>query len=265
VQAWSDGTFHAVVDGYGDAYGRFDPGSHLFAGTGRVYDSGADYQRHFTEMVEADLEEALMVGGSPVKAALEVLRILRDQLRRVIEFGGLTHESYLDFQANVRGRINRMEAGPPPLRSQQLLALLDAGVVRLTVGPNPEVLPAPGGGWVLRSTRLGQESTVTVNGVVRGHLDLPSLVRTSSPLLSRLYATGRLTQMRYGDEPVGSVSISEESHPYDACGRVQPHLSVLGVLTEGARYFTHYLPSPRSRIRAVLDAQECMQDVIAGP
>jgi len=60
---------------------------------------------------------AATVGGSPVKAAQETLRILRDQLRSVIEFGGLTLESYIDFQSNVRGRINRLEAGPPPLRA----------------------------------------------------------------------------------------------------------------------------------------------------
>jgi hypothetical protein len=70
--------------------------------------------------------------------------------------------------------------------------------------------------------------------------------------------------MHYGDQSVGSVSINQRFHPYDACGRVQPHLSLLGVLTEGARYFTHYLPSPRSRIRAVLDSQECVQAVISG-
>ncbi len=265
TRAWGVGAFDGVVDGYEPVYGRFDPASHLFAGSGRSYTSGADYQSQVYDMVEADLEEALVVGGSPVKAALEVLRILRDQLRLVIEFGGLTHESYLDFQTNVRGRINRMEAGPPLLRSQQLLALLDAGVVQTSLGPDPAVVAGPDGRTVLRSTQLDEETTVTVNGVVRGHLDLPSLARSSSPLLNRLYASGRLTQMSYGDNPVGSVSISQDFHPYDACGRVQPHLSLLGVLTEGARYFTHYLPSPRSRIRAVLDAQECMEAVISGP
>jgi hypothetical protein len=35
------------------------------------------------------------------------------------------------------------------------------------------------------------------------------------------------------------------------------------VLTEGVRYFTHYLPSPRSRLRAVLDAQDCVEGLIA--
>jgi uncharacterized NAD(P)/FAD-binding protein YdhS len=184
-------------------------------------------------------------------------------LRSVIEFGGLTLESYIDFQSNVRGRINRLEAGPPALRSQQLLALLDAGAVKVPFGPYPEVTAAANGGVTLRSTRLTKEAEVTVNGVVRGHLDLPSLARSTSPLLSRLYAKGRLTQLSYGDTTVGSVAISEDFHPYDAEGRLQPHLSLLGVLTEGVRYFTHYLPSPRSRLRAVLDAQLCVENIIS--
>ncbi|HVC70474.1 MAG TPA: FAD/NAD(P)-binding protein [Acidimicrobiales bacterium] len=260
--AWANGGFEAAVEGYDAVYGRFDPAGHLFAGTGRTYTSGTDFQSQFYDLVESDLEEALTIGGSPVKAALEVLRILRDQLRLVIEFGGLTLESYVDFQSNIRGRINRMEAGPPPLRSQQLLALLDAGVVQARLGPNPTLTSEPDGRTTLRSTGLAEETTITVNGVIRGHLDLPSLARSSSPLLRRLYANGRLTQMAYGDTPVGSVSISEDFHPYDCFGALQPNLSLLGVLTEGARYFTHYLPSPRSRIRAVLDAQQCVREVI---
>jgi len=31
------------------------------------------------------------------------------------------------------------------------------------------------------------------------------------------------------------------------------------------RYFTHYLPSPRSRLRAVYDAQDCVEAVIPSP
>ena len=115
----------------------------------------------------------LAPGGSPVKAALEVTRILRDQIRAVIEFGGLSLESYIDFQSNVRGRINRLEAGPPPLRSQQLLGLLDAGAVQVPFGPHPEVTATDNGKVRIRSTKLDEPSEAIVNGVVRGHLDLP--------------------------------------------------------------------------------------------
>jgi uncharacterized NAD(P)/FAD-binding protein YdhS len=259
---WQDGSFDEAVGQLELLYGRFDPASHVFAGDDRHYTSGNDYQAQVYDMIETDLDEALAEGGSPVKAAQEVLRILRDQLRSVIEFGGLSLESYIDFQSNVRGRINRLEAGPPPLRSQQLLGLLDAGVVRIDLGPDPEVTPTSDGQVLLRSTQLDESSEVTVAGVVRGHLDLPSLARSGSPLLSRLYAKGRLTQLSYGDTAVGSVAISEDFHPYDAEGRLQPNLSLLGVLTEGVRYFTHYLPSPRSRLRAVLDAQDCVEAII---
>ena len=123
----------------------FDPASYVFADAGASYASSHEYQAHVYEMVETDLDQALAVGGSPVKAAQEVTRILRDQLRAVIEFGGLSLESYIDFQSNVRGRINRFEAGPPPLRSQQLLALLDAGTVQIPFGPHPEVTAAEDG------------------------------------------------------------------------------------------------------------------------
>jgi hypothetical protein len=262
MSAWAEGKFDRAVARLEPSYGSFDPASYVFADAGTSYASSSDYEAHVYEMVETDLDHALTVGGSPVKAALEVTRILRDQLRSVIEFGGLSLESYIDFQSNVRGRINRLEAGPPPLRSQQLLGLLDAGMVHVPFGPYPEVTAAEHGGVNLRSTRLDEPSEATVNGVVRGHLDLPSLARSSSPLLSRLYAKGRLTQMTYGNTTVGSVAISEDFHPYDAEGRLQPHLSLLGVLTEGVRYFTHYLPSPRSRLRAVLDAQHCVENVI---
>jgi len=260
-QGWVDGHYEKVVDGLEPRYGRFDPATHLFAGSDRHYTSAADYQGQVYDMIEDDLTEALVPGGSPVKAAQEVLRILRDQLRSVIEFGGLSLDSYVEFQSNVRGRINRLEAGVPPMRSQQLLGLLDAGVVRIPLGPDPELAPCPDG-VRLSSTALDEPTAATVDGVVRGYLDMPSLARSGSPLLKRLYANGRLTQLSYGDTPVGSVAINEDFHPYDTEGRLQPNLSVLGVLTEGVRYFTHYLPSPRSRLRAVYDARDCVEAVI---
>ena len=260
--AVADGTFPTAIAALEPAHGAFDPAGHLFAGQGDRYPSSRHYEAQIYEMVEADLDEALTPAGSPVKAGQEVFRILRDQLRSVIEFGGLSLDSYIDFQSNIRGRINRLEAGPPPLRSQQLLALLDAGVVRIPFGPSPHITAAPDGRAAIRSTQLERLHTATVTAIVRGHLDLPSLPHSASPLLKRLYAKGRLTQLHYGDTPVGSVAISEDFHPYDLEGRLQEHLTLLGVLTEGVRYFTHYLPSPKSRLRAVLDAQTAVANVL---
>jgi methylaspartate mutase epsilon subunit len=63
--------------------------------------------------------------------ALETLRALRDTLRMAIEFRGLTLSSHLDFVANLQSRFARLVAGPPVFRSHQLLALVDAGILKL--------------------------------------------------------------------------------------------------------------------------------------
>ena len=260
--SWVAGTFPRAIDRLESIYGPFDPASVVFADDGSRFTSRSTYESHVYQMIESDLNDALMEGGSPVKAAQEVTRILRDQMRAVIEYGGLSMRSFIDFQSNIRGRINRIEAGPPPLRSQELLGLLDAGVVQMPFGPHPEVAATDGGKTLIRSTMFSESMEATVNHVIRGHLDLPSLARSSSLLLTRLYSKGRLTQFSYGDTTVGSVAISENFHPYDAEGRLQSSHSLLGVLTEGVRYFTHYLPSPRSRLRAVYDAQATVESII---
>ncbi len=260
--SWNAGNFPRSIDQLEPTYGPFDPSRVVFADDGATFASSEEYQSHVCEIVESDLDDALMVGGSPMKAAQEVTRILRDQMRAVIEYGGLSLRSFIDFQSNIRGRINRLEAGPPPVRSQQLLGLVEAGVVSVPFGPHPEVSTAEKGRILIRSTSLSTAREKTVDYVVRGHLDLPSLARSSSVLLSRLYMKGRLTQFSYAGITVGSVAISEDFHPYDAEGRVQTSLSLLGVLTEGVRYFTHYLPSPRSRLRAVYDAQATVEAII---
>ena len=61
------------------AYGRFDAEREFFGEPGRVFASAKDYEQHLYEMVERDLDESLMPGGSsPVKCAYEVFRIMRD-------------------------------------------------------------------------------------------------------------------------------------------------------------------------------------------
>ena len=84
-----------------------------------------------------------------MKSAYEVLRHLRDLMRTVIEYSGLTLDSYLDFRDNIKTRVNRIVAGPPAIRSKQLLALIDADVVTVPFGPSPWVEPIGAEGFLL--------------------------------------------------------------------------------------------------------------------
>jgi uncharacterized NAD(P)/FAD-binding protein YdhS len=260
-RAWSDGSYAAAVRALSASYGEFDPSWHFF-GPHVDYVSAKDYEAQIYSIVEADLVEALRGGAGPVKSAYEVLRHVRDLMRGVIEFKGLTLESYIDFRDNIKTRINRLVAGPPALRSKQLLALMDAEVVTVPFGPLPVISPRPERGFVLSARRFEQPHSEQVDWLIHGHLENPTISRSSSSLLRRLWQDGRLRPLSYGETEVGSVALDEAFHPIDAWGQSAHRIWVFGSLTEGVRYFTHYVPSPKSRLRAFLDAQRCVEEIL---
>jgi homoserine O-succinyltransferase len=61
---------------------------------------------------------------------------------------------------------------------------------------------------------------------------------------------------------VGGIDLSEDFHPLNSSGEEERHIWVFGVLTEGPRYFTLYIPSPKSRVRAFIDAGICADQVV---
>jgi uncharacterized NAD(P)/FAD-binding protein YdhS len=263
VLAWRRGTFAEAVAGYAGLYGAFDVASHFFVGADQEYLSAKDYEQAVYDVVRADLAEALRPGGeSPLKAAYAVPRVLREALRGVIEFRGLTRSSHLDFQTNIRNKIGRLIAGPPTLRSAQLLALMDAGLVRLPFGPAPLVETTQDGRILVRSTNLAEPYAAQVDYLVQGTLEEPSLRGTSTPLLRNLRDAGRLQELCWGQVPAGSVDLTEDFHPVSASSDVQDRLWVFGPLTEGVRYYTGYIPSPKDQ-RASLDAARCVEHMLA--
>ena len=260
-RAWHDGSYETTVAGLVGHYGEFDPSLHFFGPCGG-YVSSKDYESQIYSMVEADLCESLRGGSAPVKSAYEVFRHLRDLMRTVIEFSGLTLESYLDFRDNIKTRVNRLVAGPPAVRSKQLLALTDSGLLTVPFGPLPSIEPAETTGFVLGSRHFEQPHSEQVDLLIHGHLENPTVCRSASRLLTNLWHDGRLQPLSYGGTEVGSVALNEEFHPIDAWGRPAQRIWLFGSLTEGVRYFTHYVPSPRSRLRAFLDAQHCVEEIM---
>ncbi len=267
--AWLEDRFKAELARLASRFGSFDAEA-LFFGHQPNYHSSEDYERFVYRALADDLREAEVPdGASPVKSAAEVFRIFRDPMRSVVELGGLSLDSYLDFNAGICSRIHRLVAGPPALRSRQMLALLDAGVVRVPYGPAP-ARGASGDGadpgaarTRISSTSFEQPYVDDVDVVIRGHLEEPRIAGSASRLLTQLYNRGRVSQFRYGEVAVGSVDLTPDSHPIDLEGRPQLSISMFGVLTEGARHFTAYIPSPRSRMRAFEDVGACVTELLA--
>ncbi|HTX13473.1 MAG TPA: FAD/NAD(P)-binding protein [Solirubrobacteraceae bacterium] len=266
--AWLEGRFEDEVVRLASLFGRFDAEA-LFFGNQPSYQSSDDYESFVYQALVDDLREAEVAGGrSPVKSAAWVFRIFRDPIRSVVELGGLTHESYLDFNSDLCSRSHRLVAGPPALRSRQMLALMNAGVVRMPYGPAPVresfANTDPGAARArISSTAFDQPFADDVDLVIRGHLNEPRINNSCSPLLRNLYDRGRVSQFRYGAAVVGSVNMTSGHHPIDVEGCPQLSISMFGVVTEGIRHFTAYIPSLRGRMRAFEEVGACVSELLA--
>ena len=267
--AWTEGRFDEELARLAARFGSFDAEA-LFFGHQPQYRCSDDYERFVYQSLADDLREAEVPdGASPVKSAAEVFRIFRDRMRSVVEQGGLSLDSYLDFNADICSRIHRLVAGPPALRSRQMLGLMDAGVVRMPYGPAPARgravtdLDPTAARTRISSTAFEQPYLEDVDIMIRGHLEEPRIAGSASQLLTQLYNRGRVSQLRYGDVAVGSVDLTADAHPIDIEGRPQPRISMFGVLTEGIRHFTAYIPSPRSRMRAFEDVGACVTEILS--
>ena len=90
----------------------------------------------------------------------------------------------------------------------------------------------------------------------------PRYSRPKSALLANLARRGRVRPLMFDGTPVGSIDLTEDFHPLRADGSPEGRLWVFGVVTEGVRYFTLYVPSPKSRVRAFVDAEICAKEVL---
>jgi FAD-NAD(P)-binding len=266
--AWLEGRFEGELARLASSFGSFDA-EELFFGRQPSYDSSDDYESFVYQALADDLREAEVPDGrSPIKSAAWVFRIFRDSIRSVVELGGLTHDSYLDFNGEICSRSHRLVAGPPALRTRQMLALMDAGIVRMPYGPAParesSAAADPGAARArISSTAFDQLYTDDVDLVIRGHLEDPRIANSGSPLLRNLYDRGRVSQFGYGAAFVGSVNMTSDHHPIDVEGRSQLSISMFGVVTEGIRHFTAYVPSLRGRMRAFEEVGARVSELLA--
>ncbi|AKN71912.1 hypothetical protein QR97_20880 [Streptomyces sp. PBH53] len=224
---------------------------------GRQWADHDAYARWFTGEVAADLVEARAgLGVSPLKEALEVLRDHRDVLRTVVDAPGLDQASLAGFFGNFTATVNRLVIGPQLDRSAELLALVEAGVVRLGPGPRPKVVaPAGQGPWVLESTALLRPASAEVDHVVHAHVREPAPDRVPGSLLGTLVGAGRVRTLGSRGGPAHGLAVTRAGQGVDRAGRTQPRLFFLGPHTEGSSYYNHYVPSPGMPSRALMDAE----------
>ncbi|HKN57047.1 MAG TPA: FAD/NAD(P)-binding protein, partial [Amycolatopsis sp.] len=98
---------------------------------GRLFASPAEFHATLRENLRDDVRRARRGNVSdPVKAALDVLRDLRNEVRLVVDHSGVSGSSYRDELLAGYTPLNAyLSIGPPASRIEEMIALLDAGVL----------------------------------------------------------------------------------------------------------------------------------------
>lgn len=176
----------------------------------------------------------------PVKAALDVLRDLRNEIRLVVDHSGIDGDSYRDELERWYTPLNAFASiGPPARRIEETIALLEAGILRMT-GPGLTI-DAADGAFAVRSS-LGLDERTRV--LVEARLPEPDVRRSGNPLLRYLLATGQSQSYRIRAGETGcyeSGGLAVSAPPYrtlDRNGRPHPARFAFGVPTEGVHWIT---------------------------
>lgn len=173
----------------------------------------------------------------PLKSALDVLRDLRNELRLVVDHGGLTGASRRDHLDRWYTPLNAfLSIGPPRRRVEELVALMEAGVVEV-LGPRLEVREEQGA-WVAHSPEV-PGSAVRVTALVEARLPEPDLRRSADDLLAQLLKTGQCRPHTVNGYETGGLDVTQR--PYrliDRQGRAHERRFAFGVPTEGVHWVT---------------------------
>ncbi|KAK6854798.1 hypothetical protein PG995_009143 [Apiospora arundinis] len=212
---------------------------------GRTFASTAEWQDWLVGYLREDIRQASLGNiNGPLKAALERLRDLRHEVRLLVEHAVLAGASRRDHLDRWYTPLNAyLTSGPPCERIEQMIALVEAGVLTL-VGPSPEVVPASkegeeGSGWIVRSPEVAG-SAVRVTTLVEARLPEPDLCRTDDALLTHLQQTGQCRPHVVGEgyETTGLDVTQSPFHLIDCQGRPHPRRFALGIPVEGLLWVT---------------------------
>lgn len=205
---------------------------------GRVFTGTDDFREWLLDHLREDAVQAALgnVDG-PLKAALDVLRDLRNELRQIVDHGGLGGTSRREHLDRWYTPLNAfLSIGPPRRRIEEMTALIEAGVLEV-LGPRLEVR-AEGGAWVAHSPDV-PGSAVTATTLIEARLPEPDLRRTADELLARLLKTGQCRPHTVDGYETGGLDVTQR--PYrliDRQGRTHARRFAIGVPTEGVHWVT---------------------------
>jgi methylaspartate mutase epsilon subunit len=200
----------------------------------------------------------------PLKAALDILRDTRGVMRAAVEFSGLHPDSHRDEFLGWFNPVNTMvSAGPPLLRVEQAIALIEAGVLTV-VGPGVQVGTDEETGRFSLTSPSVTGSRALARILIDARIPRPSVLADASPFTRQLIKDGLASAHVNSNASDGSrfatgaLAVTESPfHVIDAAGAPCRDVYALGIPTEELRWFTQIgngRPGPLTSFHSDADA-----------
>ncbi|CAF1472298.1 unnamed protein product, partial [Didymodactylos carnosus] len=215
------------------------------------------------DFVKDDLKHADQGNvSSPVKAATDLIRDVRDNLRYVIDNRGLTPESHKYLLENFVPTMNRIAVGPPKEKNQELLALIRAGIVHLACVSNPQVICGKTtASFMIQSKDMNHQICADV--LIKAMVEPFYPERDDSLLMKNMLEDRLIRPFRNGNFHPGGIDIGKHHNVIDGDGEPVQNLWALGNIVEGANFYTFVLPRPLANSQAVQDAGKCVLNMLS--
>lgn len=229
------------------------------------FDGLQDYRDYFRTFLLDDLAEVDKGNvKSPVKAATDVLRDLREQFRHATEYGGLTPESNRVFTEQFVSTLNRIVFGPPRHRNLEWLTMFDEGLLGVAGGPGAVVgHDREHARFMIDTPFAGGNERCLADVLVISRIDVFSPEQDRSEFVANLLDRGIIRAFRNGTYHPGGIDIAPSNHVVGRDGSLNPRLWAIGYPVEGPHYYTQELPRPGRKSRLTLDAETCIHGLFA--
>lgn len=206
---------------------------------GRTFNNVDSWREWIVSYLRKDAAEAAKGNVSgPLKAALDMMRDLRNELRLVIDHDGISGSSRRNALDRWYTPLNAfLSIGPPRLRIEQMAALIEAGVLDV-LGPRMQVRQEDGA-WIAYSPDV-QGSAVRCTTLIEARLPEPDVRTTGDSLLADLLSTGQCRPYTTVDGyQTGGLDVTASPyHIVDVTGSAHPRRFAVGVPTEGVHWVT---------------------------
>jgi FAD-NAD(P)-binding len=229
----------------------------------------ATYQAQLRKVILNDIEEAKKgnVDG-PLKAAYDVLRDVRDIIRHAVDFAGLEPRSHRDhFLGAFVPAATAVSAGPPMKRLEQVIALMEAGVLEIA---GPEALftcEKKEGKFRISSPRVRGISWLA-DTLIDSRVPTTHIQDDSSELMQAMLASQFIDEHVNSDGmdrcfTGGGLAVTEAPfHVIDGNGEPNMDCYALGILTEHTRWFQQVgSGTPNTSSRFSRDAGAISDDI----